>query len=398
MKNKLIRLLKRISHNISPRYRVIFMVPVNLIRKLRYYILPVYLYKGKEKFSGQPVNIAYLGWDNKISSYWMERLLEGKYEYRRKKIILFRNVPDYFYSNRDICDLALVEMNKNTRALVPPYHGFMLPRWFMMQIDTEEFVKRMEKHDVTRRIRKNELTFELRNSTEDFTFFYKRMYLPFIAKRHKESAIILDYKYYLNKFKNKQNNLDFILKDGNPVAGSYIEYIGNRIRLGGIGVLDGRDDIIKMGVIGATYYYEILNCYKKGIKSINIGGSSPIITDGLTKYKLSLGGKAEELRYFDEETIWLLPLKDSPAAKSILKSNPFIHRIENELHRAIFADPSEYGDKKEFLKFINHTSIDNIKETKIFCFGDHSEIDKWIKEDEEHKNLHALQYDWKIKY
>jgi hypothetical protein len=396
MKNRLIRLLKRIGHSISPRYRAIFMIPVTLIRKLRYYILPVYIYRGKEKYSGQPVNIAYLGWDSKISNYWMERLLEEKYDCNRKKLILFRKVRNYLRRHSNIYDLALAETNNNTRSRVAPGDGFMLPRWFMMQIDTGEFVKLMESHDVTRRIRKNELKFEFRNSTEDFTFFYNRMYLPFIAKRHGESAIILDYKYFLNKFKNRDSQLSFILKDGNPVAGSYIEYIGDRLRMGGIGVLDGRDDIIKMGVIGAVYYYKILECYNKGIKSINIGGTSPVIADGLTKYKLSMGAKAENIRYFDDDTIWFLPLKDSLATRSILKSNPFVYRIGKELYSAIFVDPSEYEDKNDFLKYIRRNSVDNLKGTNIYCLESSSKIEKWIGE-EGYQNIQTLQYNWILK-
>jgi hypothetical protein len=397
MKNKLIRLLKRIGHSVSPRYRGIFMIPVNLIRKLRYYILPVYLYRGKEKFSGQPVKIAYLGWDSKISNYWMERLLEGKYDCNRKKIILFRKVSNYLSRHSNIYDLALAETNNNTRTRIAPGEGFILPRWLMMQIDTGEFVKLMISHDVTRRIRKNELKFEFRNSTEDFAFFYKRMYLPYIAKRHGESAIILDYKYFLNKFKNRESQLSFILKDGNPVAGSYIEYIGDRLRMGGLGVLDGRDDIIRMGVIGAVYYYKILECYNKGIKSINIGGTSPLLADGLTRYKLSMGAKAENIRYFDDDTIWFLPLRDSLAMRSILKSNPFVYRTGKELHSVIFVDPSEYEDKKEFLKLVNRNTVGNIKETNIYCFDNHLKIDKWIKE-EGYQNIQVLQYDQKFNH
>jgi hypothetical protein len=45
--------------------RVIYMSLVNSIRKIKYYIIPVYLYRGKEKQSGMELNMAYLGWGEK---------------------------------------------------------------------------------------------------------------------------------------------------------------------------------------------------------------------------------------------------------------------------------------------------------------------------------------------
>jgi hypothetical protein len=391
MKNILIRFLKSIHSLIPPRMRVIYMSLVNSIRKIKYYIIPVYLYRGKEKQSGMELNMAYLGWGEKISSYWTERFFIGEYTRQRKKSVLVWNVYKYLHGNRENYDLAIVEMNNKTMDIAKAGTGFLLPRWFMMQIYTVDFMKRIKRHDILRRIRKNSLTFEERNSLEDFRFFYQRMYLPYIAGRHKKSAILLDYKYFLNKFTKKGGDLAFILSEGEVVAGSLCEMILTKIRMSGLGILDGREDILKMGVVGAVYYYRLKNYFEKGVESVNIGGTSPVLSDGLTKYKLSLGAKAEEIKYFDEEILWLIPLKDTLPARSILKSNPFIFRINNEFYRAVFIDTQEFEDKNEFLKYLNHSYVDNIKETNIFCFDNTSKIKKWIEE-EKFKDCKVLHY------
>ena len=146
-----------------------------------------------------------------------------------------------------------------------------------------------------------------------------------------------------------------------------------------------------MGAIGAIYYFEVHNCIEKGMKSMGIGGTSPILTDGLTTYKLSLGGKAEDIRYFNGKYLWFMPLKDSIAIRNILKSNPFIFRIKDSLYRSIFVDPSEYNDKEEFIKYINHINCGNIKGTKIYCFNDTDKITSWIKE-EGYQDIQVMNY------
>jgi hypothetical protein len=364
---------------------------VDLARKLNYYILPLYLYSGTEKTSGNSLKIAYLGLDKTISYYWMNRLLRENYKVQKKRVIPVWKIYRYFNKIKEAFDLAIIEMNNLTRNYASPDTGFLLPRWLEMQLDTDEFRERMNKNNIIRRMRKYSFSFEKRNTIEDFRLFHQRMYVPLITNRHKDAALICDYRFFLNLFRKKDTQIGFIMKDGNPVAGSYTEYKGNKIRMSAVGILDGREDIMKMGVIGAIYYFEVLNCIEKGMKSICIGGTSPILTDGLTTFKLRLGGKAEDIRNFYNQYLWLIPLKDSVAIRNILKSNPFVFRIKNCLYRSIFVDPSEYKIKEEFIKYINHINCGNIKGTKIYCFGDTDKIAGWIK-DEGYQDIQVMNY------
>jgi hypothetical protein len=392
MKNVIIKHIKKIHYRIPLGIRKLYMSFVDLVRKLRYYILPLYLYNGIEKISNSHLKIAFLALDKTISFYWMNRFLKEDYKFKKKKMIPVWKLHKYFNRNNESYDLAVIEINNYTRKFAKADMGFLVPRWFQMQLDTNESaIKQMYKLGIIRRIKKYALTFEKKHTVEDYKFFYQRMYTPYTCSRHKNSAIIMDYKYFMEKSREKGAQLGFICKDGKPVAGTFIDLIGDKFRMCFAGILDGREDIMKMGVNGAIFYFDVVNFIKKGIKSINIGGSSPILTDGLTKYKISLGARAEDLKNFQSQYLWFIPLKDSIAIRKVLKLNPLIFRIEDNLYRLIFVDPSEYNDKEEFIRYINHINLDNIKGTKIYCFNDTDKVASWIKE-EGYRDIQVLDY------
>jgi hypothetical protein len=392
MKNVIINFLKKIHYRIPLRIRNLYMYFVNLIRKLRYYILPLYLYHGSEKTSGGPLKIAYMAWDGTLPYYWMHRFLKENYKFQKKKMIPVWKLNKYLNKNEDSCDLAIIETNHYTRKFAKPDMGFLIPRWFQMQLDTNESsINRMRKLGIIRRMKKYTLTFEQKHKAEDFKFFYQRMYTPYTSGRHKSSAIIIDYKYFIKKSREKGSRLGFVYSGGKPVAGTFIDYLEDKTRMCLVGILDGQEDIMRMGVNGAIYYFEVFNCIKKGIKSINIGGTSPVLTDGLTQFKISLGAKAEDLKYFQSQYLWFIPLKDSIAIRNILKLNPLIFRMEDNLYRLICVDPSDYNDKEEFIKYIRHINLGNIKGTRIYCFNDTDKIASWVKE-EGYRDIQVMNY------
>jgi hypothetical protein len=391
LKNMLFNFLKKIHYLIPPKVQIIYMFPFNIIRKFKYCLLPVYLCTGKKKKGQKQLNIAYMGWDNRICFHWMERLLgEAPLIIEKGKIPVWK-VYKHLTKNKEGYDSAVIEMNSLTRIFARRGIGFLLPRWFEMELDSRIAIKKDQEKDIKRRIRKNSLTFKKNFPKKDIRFFHERMFIPFIGKRHGESAVICDYEYFLNKFRKKGSMLNFILKDGIPVAGSLTELIGRKLRLTGLGIIDGREDIMRMGVIGAIYYFELQNAVDSGMPSINVGGTSPFLTDGLTKYKLSLGAQATDIKYFIDLTLWFTLLKDSDLLRNRLKDNPFIQRIKNNLFRVIFINPLEYEEKAEFIRLLRRTDCNNLKGTKIFCFSDPDKITGWINE-EGYRNFQVLNF------
>lgn len=382
MKKNLKQYLKKIHYSIPPEIRTIYMFLINMIKKLSYIYLPVHVYSFLEKESENTFKFAYIGWDIRIANYYLTRF-GNEIVPEKKRIYVFAwNINRYLRKNRLSYDAAIVEIVKYTNSFVNKETGFLMPRWLDMQLDTEVFQKKSQKLDITRRIRKHSLTFKVTTGEEDFKLFYYRMYIPFISARHKDSAVLSDYKHFRKRFKKKKGKIRLILKEDQPIAGSYIEKKWDMLQLAGVGVLDGNSEYLKMGAIGATYYFTLQECIKNGISKMHMGGTSPILTDGLTKFKLSLGAEAVNADKFGRLWLWFVPLKDSVAMRNILKSNPIVYKSKNKIYRSLFINQNDYDDKMQFIKVWNRSYCGNIERTIINCFGETDKIEEWVNEED----------------
>jgi hypothetical protein len=75
----------------------------------------------------------------------------------------------------------------------------------------------------------------------------------------------------------------------------------NTVFLKRVGLIDGKHEYLTHGVKGAFYYFGILEGLKRGCKYVDLGGSRPFLTDGLTRHKIAMGG----------EFYWILLLQKS---------------------------------------------------------------------------------------
>ncbi len=98
------------------------------------------------------------------------------------------------------------------------------------------------------------------------------------------------------------------------------------------------EDIMKMGVIGALYYFALVEHRKNNIRRVNIGGTSPLLKDGLTTFKTLLGAKASEYQYQNSVGYKLLALGNSSVVKDFLTSNPFTYLEDDHVYCAMFKD------------------------------------------------------------
>jgi hypothetical protein len=174
-----------------------------------------------------------------------------------------------------------------------------------------------------RRIRKYNLTPEILTDKEEFDFFNDRLYTPYITKRHGEAAYIDDLSLI---WKSSPSPLLMVIKeDGIIVGGALIKKSGELFHLMRLGLLDGNEEYRRHGVIGALYYFSILEGQKMGCRYVDLGGTRPFLTDGLTKYKLGLGAEFVPILSPLKEYIWFGVNEHSEAAMEFLSKNPFMY-------------------------------------------------------------------------
>jgi hypothetical protein len=292
------------------------------LKRLVRLFLPVY------QIESDKMKILYAGYSSGKKKYCIRLLLDRKNNSTFLGRRWFWKIPDLVKSGN--YDIVIAEISPLTFNHFNKCNGYILPLWVTMRINIDrpisEIIKRSvsDFSDVIRRIRKYNLTYEILTGKEDFNDFNDKFYLPYITKRYEEDAMIED----LNKLWKSSPSpfLMSIIEDGKIVGMSLIRKSGSTFYFLRLGLLNGNEEYRSHGVIGAMYYFCLLEGQKMGCQYLNLGGTKPFLTDGLTKFKMGLG--AEFVLNNDpsnEVYLWLGVNENSVSANEFMHKNPFMY-------------------------------------------------------------------------
>jgi len=384
LKSKIIWFLKKMHYTLPYAARQFYRPLINFSRKTRLFFPRLYYIEGEEHSSGNKMKLIYLGHDERILKYWTELIFSQNTTIRTNSYLPLWRIKIFLHKNNGKSDLAIVELNNITKNAISLKSGFILPRWLDMRIDIDRSLKTKQIHHIKYQIRRYGLTYENRYTLSDLDYFYNRMYIPYTAQRYKDASVTADYDYFANIFKKKGSRLFFILRDGVPVAGSFDIKKGKKVFMHSLGILDARQDLLKMGVLGSSYYFKMLDYKNKNYNSLDIGGTCPILTNGLTQHKITLGAEVV-VKNIRKQFIMLIPIHDSITIKKFLKSNPFVYLKNNSHYCAVFTMDEDESEEKDFLRLIKQTKSINIRKTVVYCFNGINTISRWLKTDPESK-------------
>lgn len=379
--HKWLKKLKRIYH-FSP-FIVIkaYSRVYALWRMIRSFWLPVYYFKGLPHDGIDLLHFIYIGWNYCTINYWLTKIFMQYEKEPYRKLIPKWRINKYLKENIINGDLALVEVShKPSRQLSIELPGFVLPKWVKMYMDVDLVLEPRKKiNAIQNAIKRYSLSVEKAYSDQDFIFFYEKLYKPYIESRHKESAVVEKCKEMLHNFKRWKSTLYFIVKNGVRIAGMYEHLDDGFPYMHALGVLDASEDIMKMKVIGALYYFSLEDHKKNNVKHVNIGGTSPLINDGLTRYKISLGSMVQNIKHQKSERLKLLPLNNTKEVKRFLISNPLIFFEDKNIYCAIFKDDVDAeSDKERVQKYCNLAKEMNIQKVKVIGFKEPKGLIEYI--------------------
>ncbi|MGF1585287.1 MAG: hypothetical protein ACFCUM_08205 [Bacteroidales bacterium] len=380
MKFGILNLVKKIHHNLPPELRNSYRFVLVFIRKLGYSLMPVRHFFIKEGDCDELFSFVYIGWDKKLCSYWLNRISSNCEIISESGKIASWNIPGFLKRNKNKVDIVIVESDKNA----PPGRypsSFLLPRWMEMNLDIEMSLKKSRINNIKRNIKKYSLKYEIREGSEAFDLFYHKMYKPYLIKRHGESADISDYRHFSRKYHIEKCKLFFIISKNEPVAAAFIETKKNGYRLSAFGILDGSTEIFKMGVIGALYYFVMLHYYEKGFRSLLIGSSMAVVFDGVTEFKMQIGGEPYLEDLPGRQKYYFLPMNTRPRTARILKTNPLFYLTKGGLNIATFISSVDFSNKADFLKFFKRLKSEKAEKTNMFFLDDDEKIVNWINEE-----------------
>lgn len=289
--------------------------------------LPVY------QFETDTMKIAYAGYSSIKKMYFIRFIMNGDYRHTFLGRKWFWEIPDLVKSSD--FDMVISELGRMSLNYFENCSGFILPVWINMSINIDiplnEICQRRKSvfTNIKRRIRKYNLTYEVFNDKKSFDYFINKFYLPYATQRFGEEALIED----LNSIWKSSASpfLMAIKEDGVIVAVSFYIKSGDTLSFIRLGLLDGNEEYLNHGVVGALYYFRILEGQKMGCKSINPGATRPFLTDGLTINKIGLGAEFVSEYSQWKEYLWLGVNPSSSVAREFLHNNPFMYLSKDHL-------------------------------------------------------------------
>jgi hypothetical protein len=310
------------------------------------------IYSGSEKHKNYLANLAFDDVENEI--------FIGRWLWNFLKITK---------RERSACSLMVLEINKAFRRLFDNEKTFFVPCWISgeidISIDTSSIIKTESLKSDIRRIRKNNLQFELATSPHQFDSFYNEMYLPYITFAHGNRAIKMKY----SEMKKQLKNCDLLLikKEKDYIGGILIIYENNVPRMWSAGIKDGSADFLKVGVMGALYYYSVTYLKQKGYKKLHFGNSRAFLEDGVLQYKKKWGLKIVDST---KNGFLIMPLSFSIVTKEFFINNPFIYAGQDGFTGAIFLEKDRLNSEKYLKRIYKIYNVKGISNFDLYLFGD----------------------------
>jgi hypothetical protein len=174
------------------------------------------------------------------------------------------------------------------------------------------------------------------------------------------------------KLKNYQRwlkNFDVISDKTIKAMADSIESFKNRPPLSFLGVKEGHIEDVKRWSTGVIYYFVITELQKKGIKMLFIGGSPPILTNGLLFFKMKLLAQIDhEKPYQPAGCVSFHLLKYNDGIRDFLENNPFVFVKEDGKMAAAVWTFSGKGSGTEVLEHqINQVFRLGLDECHVFA-------------------------------
>lgn len=330
----------------------------------------IYLFEGTDPHSQAPLSFIYAGDLYQMQNYWDHMLLADGFQKRPLgRRFFWQLLPGMKKKFPDV-SVLLIEQTSLTSLFLDAKPGFPIPLWVRMEMDITPPIKGLlsrQRADIERLIRKNRLSFRMSQSRQDFDDFYHKMYIPYLRHRYTDTASITPYEDFIQTI--PKGEIIFIQQDGQTIAGASLEFEHGNPMLRRIGIACANLEYVRMGAIGAIYYFLVQELKKRGHTRIDMGGTRALLSDGLTKYKLSLGLRLNK-KNSQHSCVRLMLLRDTEAARTFLTNNPFLFKNKKaKLCRAVFVEDKGDLSTEELDDVLTASACEGIEQTRIYVLG-----------------------------
>ena len=339
--------------------------------------LPIYQLQGQRQCG--PLTVSYVGFD--YSRPLLKSILFAGAPMERKvgQIPFWRcrEVADWSSSDIVIVDAVKQLIHKlpcQNAIVLPPHVDHILDVSGDWQAVKSRFRKSIQNE--LRLTRKYGYQYEVSQCDQDFEMFYKDMYLPTMENRH--GALASPVPIYEARQYFRHGFLFLVKRDGQPVCGSVCYPRQDMLDFIIAGVIDGDQQRMKEGAIGALNCLRICWANEHGYRAVNFMGTAPYLNMGLFQQKRHWGTTLSVSRSL-QRRLWLGIRHKTPAVSQFLKENPFVVVGEDgKLDGLIIVDdPSTVSDeaRKEWKARYATPGLSSLVIRSVNSFTEKSEND-----------------------
>ncbi len=287
----------------------------------------VWLLSGRELSSGAPLSLGFCGTAN-LKNYLARKMFRDAFEERTLGRHFVFHALDVARRVDQHMALFACEIPRSLEGVYRPKTFALLPVWTRMDVDlapesplweTKKFKQSLK------RVSKERLVLENTTDIKRFEAFYRDVYLPYVVVRHEGAAVTDSFETALRKFVDEGRELMLLSRRGQLLGGMVIgteEGVG-RTWILGIPKTEDEEDATS-DVSNLLYYFAVLRARERGFRTLNMGYSRPLLSDGIIRYKTDWAARLTNQRSPGSGLLALHVLHESPALKQFLFNNPFV--------------------------------------------------------------------------
>lgn len=288
--------------------------------------MDTWVLRGRERASGEPFCFAFCGAEP-LREYQGRIALAPGYERHHLDAHLLPVIPALLRRRFPDCSAAFFEIDQERRPAARfAASDVQMPVWMPIEIEVRDSLEATlsgtQHRMITRKVKSHRLSAEIRTDPEAFEDFYWNMYRPYIAARHGPTAVFSDYDGLKARF--AESELVMVAKDGQSLGAYLVDFGHAKPRMLEMGIRDGREEYLKMGVPGAAYLFSFARILEKGGATAVLGTSRGYLKDGPLTYKLSLGASFGPRHYEKSGFLHLRVLNPDAGLLNFLVENPFV--------------------------------------------------------------------------
>lgn len=265
--------------------------------------------------------------NSEFVNYFTERTFSETPRVLKRCRIWIRKLEEIVLKNSDKFDICIAVIPKEWDDKFKKIYNYKCDVCVKQSIDISGSIEEIKKafHRQKRQFSntinsKSNMAYRISNDMKDFEYFYNRMFLPHMKKRHGDMSIesYEDMKpYFLEGF------LFFVLYEGEVVSGALCVVRDKTVYFRRAGVLDGDEKYIKLGAQNALYLFLIMHAKKLGLNYLDTMTSLSILNDGIYRTKREWGATV----YADDESkhwIYFIYQNITDSVAKFFEINPII--------------------------------------------------------------------------